>query len=106
MLKSPSLHMSLDNLKAIKLDNYIGRNGTEYCPFEVNNLIWEKENKAAALYAADKLRSQVREPDTTAQPTTSRRRFTLDRGPIELEESNRIAWKYKMLTKGLILSAD
>ena len=61
MIQSPSKHISLARLKQIKQDNYLGEGGKEYCPFEVQALIAEKEQaQAMAMVAnAQKVREKL-----------------------------------------------
>lgn len=56
MVNSPSKYTSLERLKQIRKDNYIGEGGKEYCAFEVETMINEKECKKAIELenAADK----------------------------------------------------
>lgn len=44
---SPSKFSSLQWLLQLRRDNYVGLQGFEYCPFEVEALINEKSNKLA-----------------------------------------------------------
>lgn len=55
-VKSPSKFTSLERLQEIQNSNYIGRTGAEYCPEEVDSLIWKKQsdNDEKDLYQAIK----------------------------------------------------
>jgi len=50
MIKSPSKHISLAQLYTIKENSYRVASGLyEYCPEEVDRLIWQKETKRDEL---------------------------------------------------------
>lgn len=49
---SASKHMTLDQLKKIKADNYLGANGKDYCPFELEARIQEIETKQAMAFVS------------------------------------------------------
>ena len=61
MIQSPSKHISLARLKQIEQDNYLGEGGQEYCPFEVQALIAEKEQAQAMamVSGAKKVREKL-----------------------------------------------
>lgn len=47
MIQSPHKHTRLSTLKEIKTNYYVGKDGTEYCAEEVDQMIVEKEMKKA-----------------------------------------------------------
>ena len=44
-MKSPSKYISLQLLREIQTDNYIGKTGQEYVAEELQTLIWKKESE-------------------------------------------------------------
>ena len=61
--KTPSKFMSLPRLHQIKLDNYVGQNGTDYCASEVDDLIIKKESRKS-FKANEALNKQWDQVDT------------------------------------------
>lgn len=45
-------NMTLDQLKKIKADNFVAKNGNDYCPFEIESRIIEIETKQAMSFVA------------------------------------------------------
>lgn len=50
--QSASKHMTLNQLKQIKKDNFVGANGVDYCPFELEARIQEIETKQAMEFVS------------------------------------------------------
>ena len=50
--QSASKHMTLNQLKQIKKDNFVGANGVDYCPFELEARIQEIETKQAMAFVS------------------------------------------------------
>lgn len=51
-LTSASKNMTLNQLKKIKADNFVGSNGKDYCPFELEARIQEIEMRQAMNFVS------------------------------------------------------
>lgn len=55
-------YATLKNLLAIQSNNYLGENGHDYDPQEIDDMIWQKQAKKDAQDLAKKLKELYEEP--------------------------------------------
>lgn len=61
MIKSPSKYLSREFLRGLKNSYYLSKSGLEYCPFEVDYLLAEKETRLAVVEYNEQLHKSAQQ---------------------------------------------